>query len=66
MLSTFGDGDTCPCTHCGSALTFHTVEADRIVPGGSYARTNVQPSCRACNLSRSDNLSWKPLHLQMA
>jgi hypothetical protein len=60
MLATWGDGTTCPCVHCGKALTFATVEADRIVPGGAYARSNVQPSCRGCNLARSDDASWTP------
>lgn len=58
LLETFGDGTSCPCVHCGEGLTFETVEADRIVPGGSYRRENVQPSCRACNLARSDDQSW--------
>lgn len=54
MLTTWGDGATAPCVHCSAPLTFETVEADRIVPGGSYRRDNVQPSCRTCNLRRSD------------
>lgn len=53
-----GNGVTVPCIHCGCELTFESVEADRIVPGGSYRRANVQPACRACNLSRSDNVEW--------
>jgi len=58
MLATWGDGVACPCVHCDCELTFATVEADRIVPGGAYARSNVQPSCRSCNLARSDDASW--------
>jgi len=58
MLSTWGDGEKCPCVHCEAMLSFETVEADRIVPGGPYARWNVQPSCRACNVARSDNADW--------
>jgi 5-methylcytosine-specific restriction endonuclease McrA len=53
-----GTGTECECVHCGSLLTFATVEADRIVPGGSYARSNVQPSCRPCNAARSNRLDW--------
>lgn len=53
-----GNGAECDCVHCGGRLTFATVEADRIVPGGPYARHNIQPSCRACNLARSDNAAW--------
>lgn len=58
MLATWGDGEKCPCVHCGCELDFATVEADRIVPGGSYRRDNVQPACRGCNLARSDNEGW--------
>lgn len=61
MLATFGDGQTVPCTHCESALTYSTVEADRIIPGGSYRRSNIQPSCRSCNLARSDDPTWSLL-----
>lgn len=52
MLRTYGDGLTCDCTHCGLTLTYETVEADRIIPGGSYRRDNVQPSCAPCNKRR--------------
>jgi 5-methylcytosine-specific restriction endonuclease McrA len=58
MLATWGNGASCPCVHCGCPLTFATVEADRIVPGGSYRRDNVQPACRRCNLARSNKVSW--------
>lgn len=58
MLSHYGNGEACGCVHCGATLTFNTVEADRIIPGGSYRRDNVQPSCRGCNLDRSDNINW--------
>jgi 5-methylcytosine-specific restriction endonuclease McrA len=60
MLVTWGDGVKCPCVHCGAILTYETVEADRIVPGGSYARSNVQPACRGCNLARSNKVEWSP------
>lgn len=58
MLTTFGDGTNVPCVHCHASLTFDTVEADRIVPGGSYRRDNVQPSCGSCNKARSNNIEW--------
>jgi hypothetical protein len=58
MLATWGDGEKCPCVHCGAQLSFTEVEADRIIPGGSYRHENVQPACRACNLQRSDDASW--------
>lgn len=61
MLKSFGNGETCPCVHCGTKLTFVTVEADRIIPGGSYRRENVQPACRRCNLARSNDLNWTPV-----
>lgn len=59
MLGHFGDGSSCNCVHCDRCLTYQTVEADRIVPGGSYRRDNVQPACRHCNASRSNNVNWQ-------
>jgi 5-methylcytosine-specific restriction endonuclease McrA len=50
-----GNGETVPCVFCRKSLTFATIEADRIIPGGSYRRENVQPACRPCNLARSDD-----------
>lgn len=52
------EGKNVNCTHCGRELNFHTVEADRKIPGGPYAYHNVQPSCRECNLRRSDKEAW--------
>jgi len=43
------------CVHCQKELTFGTIEADRIIPGGSYARTNIQASCRSCNIRRGNS-----------
>jgi hypothetical protein len=54
LLVIFGDGTTAPCTHCGLELTYATLEQDRIIPGGSYARHNIQPSCAPCNILRGD------------
>lgn len=59
LLSTYGDGTNCDCVHCGMELEYSTIEADRIIPGGSYRRDNVQPSCRGCNVSRSDKRVWR-------
>lgn len=59
LLATFGDGTRCRCVHCGGWLSYETVEADRIVPGGSYRRDNIQPACRDCNLDRSDDTTWE-------
>jgi hypothetical protein len=53
-----GNGETVPCVHCQCELAFADIEADRIIPGGSYRRENVQPSCRPCNIERSDDASW--------
>jgi hypothetical protein len=51
-----GDGETVKCwLGCGRDLDVTTVEADRIVPGGSYRRGNIAPACRPCNLARSDD-----------
>lgn len=53
-----GNGETVPCVHCSKPLGFADIEADRIIPGGSYRRDNVQPACRPCNIERSDDASW--------
>ena len=67
MLWKFGDGEYAPCVHCGKELNYETIEADRIIPGGSYRRDNVQPGCRQCNSSRSNKIDWLgPLALAMA
>lgn len=53
-----GDGVKVACVHCQALVDYDGVQADRIIPGGTYARTNVQPSCAPCNLARSDNAEW--------
>lgn len=53
-----GDGTKVPCWHCGTLLVYAELEADRIVPGGSYRRTNIQPSCRPCNIARGNDPTW--------
>lgn len=66
MIAMFGDAlnGTCPCTHCQKELNYDTVEADRIIPGGTYHRNNVQPSCRPCNVRRGDSpVTPYPPHL---
>jgi len=57
-MAAYGDGCNVTCVHCGALLNFATVEADRIVPGGPYARHNVLPSCGPCN-KRLGNLHKK-------
>lgn len=54
-----GNGSTVPCVHCGTKLDFKSVEQDRKVPGGPYAYHNVQPSCKRCNQTRSNNPDWE-------
>lgn len=50
-----GNGETVPCWwKCGRELTELTVEADRVVAGGTYRHENIVPACRPCNLARSD------------
>lgn len=61
MLATFeplSDPNKAHCVHCKSLVGYDDVQADRIEPGGSYARHNVQPSCAPCNLARSNNTDW--------
>lgn len=49
----------CECVHCGTELTFTTLEQDRIVPGGKYVIENLQPACSVCNKRRSNNANWQ-------
>jgi hypothetical protein len=53
-----GTGTTVPCVHgCGTILDYDSVQADRKIPGGTYAYRNVQPSCQDCNIQRGDGTS---------
>lgn len=64
-----GNGTHVGCVHCGTLCSREVVQADRIIPGGSYRRTNVQPSCPGCNKARSNKIDWRParqLQLQVA
>src|SRR3954464_15495803 len=58
LLALWGNGETCPCLYCSAPLTFASVEADRIIAGDSYRRSNVIPACRSCNLARLDKSIW--------
>jgi hypothetical protein len=58
LLLAFGDGITAPCEWCAALLTWRTVTADRLNPGGPYARHNIVPSCLSCNEERGDSTTW--------
>jgi hypothetical protein len=59
-----GDGQTVPCYwECGRVLDELTVEADRVIAGGSYRRDNIVPACRPCNLARSDDELLTPAEI---
>lgn len=55
-----GDGEKVACAFaCGTILTLETIWVDRIIPGcygGTYARSNIQPSCRGCQLDEGGRL----------
>lgn len=53
-----GTGEKVPCVHCSAMLSFEEIDVDRIVPGGSYRRDNVQPSCAFDNRSRGNRTEW--------
>lgn len=61
-----GDGTKVGCVHCGRMLGRDEVEADRIIPGGSYRRENIQPSCGPDNKARSNKIDWRPRQLAVA
>lgn len=56
LLATFDQDlgpDKCRCwldlaEGCRVELDIHTITVDRIDPGGTYARPNIQPACRVC------------------
>lgn len=37
---------------CLVEVTASTLTVDRINPGGSYARSNIQPACRPCQVTQ--------------
>jgi hypothetical protein len=53
-----GNGEKVPCVHCGAMVTACDMDVDRIVPGGSYRRDNIQPSCAFDNRSRGNKPNW--------
>jgi hypothetical protein len=56
LLATFDTDlgpDTARChlrlsSMCARTVTKATITADRITPGGTYARHNIRPACRVC------------------
>jgi hypothetical protein len=59
-----GNGQFVPCWWgCGRNVDESTVEADRIIAGGSYRRDNIVPACRPCNLARSDDDDLTPAEI---
>lgn len=59
-----GNGHAVPCWWgCGREVDETTVEADRIITGGSYRRGNIVPACRPCNLARSDDGDLTPAEI---
>lgn len=54
LLEEFGNGVIAYCTWCKHWITSSTMHVDRVVPGGSYKRDNIIPSCATCNMNRKD------------
>lgn len=62
-----GDNTEVPCVHCGNWTSGRELHADRMVPGGSYKRDNIQPACANCNQERSDKADYlAPQQFRMA
>ena len=53
------------CVHCGTMLTYergsksNTLEQDKKDPSGTYKYSNIQPSCRRCNIMRGNDTTWQ-------
>jgi 5-methylcytosine-specific restriction endonuclease McrA len=58
LLKVYGDSTFAPCIHCGTEVTYETLEVDKIIPGsmgGRYNWANIHVSCKPCNRTRSDD-----------
>lgn len=50
---------------CHELVDAHTLTADRIEPGGTYRRDNIQPACIPCQtkqgvlITRESRHAWK-------
>lgn len=69
LITKFGDGTTCVCSHCPAVLTVNTVNADRIVPGyqgGKYTRDNIRPSCADCGSQQGGQMGQEALAARAA
>lgn len=61
LVEQFGDGEHVACflqlsRHCLWVLDDTDVSPDRIVPGGSYRRGNIQPACLPCQCVQGGKL----------
>lgn len=53
LVEHYGDGEFVACylqhhPKCQYVLDVDTVSVDRLNPGGSYGRDNIQPACSPC------------------
>ncbi len=60
-MTEFGDGELVACflqrsPWCLWVLDVETVSPDRLVPGGSYRRGNIQPACLPCQCHQGGEL----------
>jgi 5-methylcytosine-specific restriction endonuclease McrA len=53
-------------SRCRGELTFDTITADRIDPGGTYRHENVQPACRACQHEQGALITRERRHQWLA
>lgn len=61
LLDAYADDDLAPgtvrcqlgvSTFCLGTVTAETLTVDRVDPGGTYARYNIQPACRPCQCTQ--------------
>lgn len=44
---------------CAGTVNILTLTVDRLDPGGTYARSNIQPACRPCQHRQGALISWE-------
>lgn len=65
LLWYYGNGVSAPCWECGTRVYDSTIVVDRIVPGGSYRRSNIRVHCHTCSNKQGYRLGVGVKHKAM-